>query len=525
MADEAPTEAGGVSKTACKKAADDAGKAAKKKPDPEGLALIEQAKEAYAAKDLEKAFALYKEAEEKCKNSTMDAVPKEKKPKGPNLHAAATDAAAEPAADDATAAEAEKKPRLYLSNPEENLQAKPTREGMAAGCNYALNPPAKLKKHLETTGGAYRTRFPPEPNGYLHIGHAKAMNFNFGQARIAREMGKGGTTVMRFDDTNPAAEKQEFIDSILDNLKWLGHEPARVTYSSDYFQELYDLAVQLIKDGGAYVCHQTGPEIKASRELLRAYHGRGLKASERGPLPQGAASPWRDRPVAENLAEFRKMKQGRYAQGTAFLRHKGDLFSENSSMWDLAAYRIIYQAHPHTGDAWCIYPTYDYTHCIVDSLEDITHSLCTLEFAQRQAADGPYYHLLHSLGMYKPVTWEYSRLNLTHAVMSKRKLKFLVVYGYVGGWDDPRLCTLNGLRRRGYTGATLNRFCEAVGVTRAAMVARNELLEQLARQVSWRSSWRSPCPPDGLALLMDGLALPLDGLLPLRASDGLRLHL
>jgi glutaminyl-tRNA synthetase len=190
------------------------------------------------------------------------------------------------------------------------------------------------------------------------------------------------------------------------------------------------------------------------------------------------------------------MKQGRYAQGTAFLRHKGDLFSENSSMWDLAAYRIIYQAHPHTGDAWCIYPTYDYTHCIVDSLEDITHSLCTLEFAQRQAADGPYYHLLHSLGMYKPVTWEYSRLNLTHAVMSKRKLKFLVVYGYVGGWDDPRLCTLNGLRRRGYTGATLNRFCEAVGVTRAAMVARNELLEQLARQVSWRSSWRS----DGLAL-------------------------
>ena len=255
-----------------------------------------------------------------------------------------------------------------------------------------------------------------------------------------------------------------------------------MTYSSDYFQELYDLAVQLIKDDGAYVCHQTAAHIKASRDLLRTYHGRGLPAAEKGKLPKGAASPWRERSVADNLVEFAKMKQGRYAEGAAFLRLKGDLLSENSSMWDLAAYRIMYHAHPRTADAWCIYPTYDYTHCIVDSLEDITHSLCTLEFAQRQAADGPYYHLLHCLRLYKPATWEYSRLNLTHAVMSKRKLKFLVIYGYVGGWDDPRLCTLNGLRRRGYTGAVVNRFCEAIGVTRAAMTAKNELLEQLARQ-------------------------------------------
>jgi len=339
-----------------------------------------------------------------------------------------------------------------------------------------------LASHLKATGGSFRTRFPPEPNGYLHIGHAKAMNFNFGQARIGKELGIGGDTVMRFDDTNPAAEKQEFIDSILDNVEWLGHKPACITYSSDYFQQLYELAIKLIRAGGAYVCHQTAAEIKASRDLLRVFHGRGLPAAEKGPLPKGAASPYRDRPVEENLACFEKMRTGQYDEGEAFLRMKDDLLSENSSMWDLAAYRILYHAHPRSGDAWCIYPTYDYTHCIVDSLENITHSLCTLEFAQRQAVDGPYYHLLHGLELYKPATWEYSRLNLTHAVMSKRKLKFLVVYNYVNGWDDPRLCTLNGLRRRGYSGAVVNKFCEAIGVTRAAMTAKNELLEQLARQ-------------------------------------------
>ena len=362
------------------------------------------------------------------------------------------------------------------------MQAKPLREGVEEARNYALNPAEKLATHLSATGGAYRTRFPPEPNGYLHIGHAKAMNFNFGQARIGKESGTGGETVMRFDDTNPTAEKQEFIDSILDNVRWLGHSPAIVTYSSDYFQQLYDLAVQLIKSGGAYVCHQTGDEIKKSRELLQVYHGRGLPAAEKGPLPPGCASPYRERSVAENLAHFARMKQGRYGEGEAVLRIKGDLASENTSMWDLAAYRVMFHPHPKTADAWCIYPTYDYTHCIVDSLENITHSLCTLEFAQRQAVDGPYYHLLHMLQLYKPVTWEYSRLNLTHAVMSKRKLKFLVVYNYVSGWDDPRLCTLNGLRRRGYSGAVVNKFCEAIGVTRAAMVAKTALLEQIARQ-------------------------------------------
>ena len=181
-----------------------------------------------------------------------------------------------------------KKPRLYLSKPQENTQAKELRSGVDDAHNYAANPAAKLQAHLAATGGKYRTRFPPEPNGYLHIGHAKAMNFNFGQARLAAEMGMGGETVMRFDDTNPTAEKMEFIDSILDNVAWLGHTPAMTTYSSDYFQQLHDLAVQLIKDGGAYVCHQTGAEIKASRDELRLYHGRDVPPEQKGPLPKGA---------------------------------------------------------------------------------------------------------------------------------------------------------------------------------------------------------------------------------------------
>ena len=216
-----------------------------------------------------------------------------------------------------------KKPKLYLSKPTENSQAK-WREGVDAAHNYAANPADKLAAHLKATGGKYRTRFPPEPNGYLHIGHAKAMNFNFGQARLAAELGDGGETVMRFDDTNPTAEKQEFIDSILDNVKWLGHTPATVTYSSDYFHQLHDLAVQLIRDGGAYVCHQSAEEIKASRDELRTFHGRGLPAAEKGPLPKGASSLYRMRSADENLVEFRKMRQGRYAEGAAFLRLKGD---------------------------------------------------------------------------------------------------------------------------------------------------------------------------------------------------------
>ncbi len=480
-------EAGGASKSAAKSAKTDAGKAAKKKPDPEGLALIAKADAAMAAKDFAEAIRLYQEGEAKCRASSASAAPKEKKPKPPQPDAdGGGKPAAAGAAADAAAAEEEAKPRLYLELPASNTQAKPLREGGDAACNYAANAPVTLAAHLAATGGAYRTRFPPEPNGYLHMGHAKAMNFNFGQARIAREdagVGVGGETVMRFDDTNPTAEKQEFIDSILGNVKWLGHSPVKVTYSSDYFGRLYELALQLIRSGNAYVCHQTADEMKASRGLLRAYYGAPKpNGADRGPLPKGAASPWRERPAAESEALFVKMKQGRLAEGEAVLRMKGDLKSDNSSMWDPAAYRIMFHAHPRTGDEWCIYPTYDYTHCIVDSLEDITHSLCTLEFNQRQAADGPYYWLLHALQLYKPATWEYSRLNLTHCVMSKRNLKLLVEQRHVSGWDDPRMVTLDGMRRRGLTASIVNRFCEAIGVTKSKMVARVELLEHIARQ-------------------------------------------
>ncbi|KAL1505024.1 hypothetical protein AB1Y20_008785 [Prymnesium parvum] len=458
-----------MSKSAAKNAKTDAVKASKKRPDPEGIEIIAQGDAAFEAKDFEKAIALYTEAKAKCDSSSVEFVSKEKKPKEtPPLEG---DQGEKPPEAPAEA----RKPKLYLRLPQENLQAKPLREGVDEAHNYAKNSEGALAAHLKATGGILRTRFPPEPNGYLHIGHAKAMNFNFGQARLL----PGGETIMRFDDTNPAAEKQEYIDSILSNVEWLGHKPSKVTYSSDYFQELYELAVQLIKSGGAYVCHQTGEQIKAERMKLREYFASKTPGKT---LPKGAASPYRDRPVEENLALFEKMRQGRFDEGEAVLRMKGDLLSDNSSLWDPAAYRVLFHPHPRTGDAWCIYPTYDFTHCIVDSLENITHSLCTLEFGQRQAVDGPYYWLLHQLNLYKPATWEYSRLNITHCVMSKRKLKHLVEGGYVSGWNDPRMMTLEGLKRRGYSAAVINKFCEEIGVTKSKMTARVELLESIARQ-------------------------------------------
>jgi glutaminyl-tRNA synthetase len=307
-------------------------------------------------------------------------------------------------------------------------------------------------------------------------------------------------TYLRFDDTNPEvflallpsdllnlwrciqAEKQEYIDSIERNVAWLGNKAWKITHSSDYFQTLYELAVDLIRRGKAYVCHQTGPEIKASRDILKAAH---IAAKDTGGLkeiPRGAGSPYRDTSVEENLAKFEDMRRGMYNEGEAFLRMKMDLCSPNPSMWDHCAYRVKFTEHPKSKCQWCIYPTYDYTHCIVDSLENVTHSLCTLEFSDRQASDGAYYWLLDALDLYKPVTWEYSRCNLTYNVMSKRKLNRLVTKGYVNGWDDPRLLTLDGLRRRGYTPASVNTFCNKLGVTKAANTSKMELLESVVRE-------------------------------------------
>lgn len=297
-----------------------------------------------------------------------------------------------------------------------------------------------LERHLKAKRGSVLTRFPPEPNGYLHIGHAKAMFIDFGLAKD-----RGGGCYLRYDDTNPEAEKKEYIDHIEEIVRWMGWEPLKITYTSDYFQELYELAVELIRRGHAYVDHQTPEEIKEYRE-------------------KKLNSPWRDRPIAESLKLFEDMRTGLIEEGKATLRMKQDMQSDNYNMYDLIAYRIKFTPHPHAGDKWCIYPSYDYAHCIVDSLENITHSLCTLEFETRRAS---YYWLLHSLGLYQPFVWEYSRLNISNTVMSKRKLNRLVTEKWVNGWDDPRLMTLAGLRRRGVTPTAINAFVRGIGITRS----------------------------------------------------------
>ncbi|KAJ1941777.1 Glutaminyl-tRNA synthetase, partial [Linderina pennispora] len=313
-----------------------------------------------------------------------------------------------------------------------------------AGENPQINESLRAA-HLAATGGKVVTRFPPEPNGYLHIGHAKAINVNFGYAKT-----HGGVCNLRYDDTNPEAEEEEYVRSILDMVRWLGFEPAQVLYSSDYFQQLYELAVKLIEAGHAYVCHCSGEEI---------HQQRGGEAM--GPR---FACPHRERPVAESLAEFQKMKDGRYAANEAILRMKMDLEDGNPQMWDLVAYRILYASHHRTGTQWCIYPTYDFTHCLCDSFENITHSLCTREFTNSRQS---YYWLCDAVEVYKPVQWEYGRLNITNTVLSKRKLLKLRDDGHVTALDDPRLYTLPALRRRGVPPQAINAFVRELGVTTA----------------------------------------------------------
>eukprot|EP01132_Coremiostelium_polycephalum_P010669 gene10669-13068_t len=338
------------------------------------------------------------------------------------------------------AAPKEEEREIRFPDPKENVQA----------------TPKLLQDHLNATGGKIVTRFPPEPNGYLHIGHAKAMYLDFGYAKQ-----NGGKCYLRFDDTNPEKENQEYIDSIIDSVKWLGHEPCEITYSSQYFDQLYEMAVELIKRGYAYVCHQTAAEIAEGREKM-------------------TDSPWRNRTVEENLKIFEDMKKGKIEEGKAILRMKGDMKHDNPCMRDLIAYRIKFHHHPVSGDKWCIYPSYDFTHCLVDSIENITHSLCTLEFEIRRLT---YNWLIDVLGLYRPVVWEYARLNLTNTVLSKRKLITLVQKGIVSGWDDPRLSTLNAFRRKGYTPEAINLLCQTVGVTRTNnTVIPYSLLEHCCRQ-------------------------------------------
>ncbi|KAK9768801.1 Glutaminyl-tRNA synthetase [Basidiobolus ranarum] len=298
-------------------------------------------------------------------------------------------------------------------------------------------------EHLKATGGKVVTRFPPEPNGFLHIGHAKAININFGYAEA-----HNGICYLRYDDTNPEAEEEQYFISILETVKWLGFTPYKITYSSDYFQRLYELAVFMIQKDLAYVCYCTGEEIYAQRG-----------GAEKGPRYECSH---RNRPIEESLAEFEKMKQGQYKEGEAILRMKMNMQDGNPQFWDLVAYRILYTPHHRTGSEWCIYPTYDFTHCLVDSFENITHSLCTTEFTQSRPS---YFWLCDAVEVYKPVQWEYGRLNVTNTVLSKRKVLELVELGHVHDWDDPRLFTLAAIRRRGVPPEAINIFVRELGVT------------------------------------------------------------
>ncbi|MBZ2172361.1 glutamine--tRNA ligase/YqeY domain fusion protein [Nitratidesulfovibrio sp. SRB-5] len=304
------------------------------------------------------------------------------------------------------------------------------------------------------------TRFPPEPNGYLHIGHAKSICLNFG---VAREF--GGKCNLRFDDTNPLKESQEYVDSIREDVKWLGGDwQGREFYASDYFEQLYQYAEQLILAGKAYVDSLSADEIREHRGTLTA---------------PGKESPHRNRSVEENLDLFRRMRAGEFKDGEHVLRAKIDMASPNMVMRDPTLYRIRHAHHHRTGDAWCIYPMYDYTHCISDSIEGITHSICTLEFVNNREL---YDWTLDTLGVYHPQQLEFARLNLTYTVLSKRKLIQLVEGGYVNGWDDPRMPTISGLRRRGVTPEALQDFCARIGVAKADSVVDFSLLEFCMRE-------------------------------------------
>lgn len=276
-----------------------------------------------------------------------------------------------------------------------------------------------------------------------------------------------GETIFRYDDTNPETEAPIYVKSQAENVSWMGWKPVRVTHSSDYFDELYEFAIELIKKGKAYVCHQTRQEMEISREISRARDGRNPN------------SPWRDTPVEENLRKFEDMKNGKYEEGAATLRLKIDMTSSNPTLWDPVAYRIKYTPHQNTGDKWCIYPAYDYTHCICDSLEHIDYSLCTLEFEVRRDL---YYWILEQLNLWRPHVWEFSRLNITYVQLSKRKILKLVGENKVRGWDDPRIPTINGMRRRGFTAKAINDFCAEIGVTRNENLVDFRMLEYHTRQ-------------------------------------------
>ena len=348
-------------------------------------------------------------------------------------------------------------------------------------------------------GGRVHTRFPPEPNGYLHIGHAKSICLNFS---VAAE--NNGHCNLRFDDTNPAKESQEYVDAIKDNIHWLGFEwNGKVRYSSDYFEYLYNFAVQLIKKGLAFV-------DSLSAEQAREYRGTLIEP--------GKNSPDRSRPIDESLDLFARMRRGEFEDGSYSLRAKIDMASPNINMRDPILYRIRHIAHHQTGEQWCVYPTYDYTHCISDAIENITHSLCTLEFEDHRPL---YDWILHNLNLVSlhsvsdlgdegikyvlPEQTEFAKLKLNYTMMGKRNLKEMVDTGVVKGWDDPRLPTLAGMRRRGFTSASIRNFCESVGVSRSESVVDMSMLEHAIRDDLDKNAPRAMCVLNPLRVVLENL--------------------
>jgi len=330
-------------------------------------------------------------------------------------------------------------------------------------------------------GGRVHTRFPPEPNGYLHIGHAKSICLNFG---IAEEY--GGLCNLRFDDTNPTKEEVEYVESIREDIRWLGFDWGdREYYASDYFEQLYQWAIQLIKAGKAYVCDLSAEEIRQYRGTL---------------TEPGRESPYRNRSVEENLDLFQRMRAGEFPEGSRTLRAKIDMASPNLNMRDPVMYRIIYASHHRTGTRWCIYPTYDWAHGQSDSIEGITHSICTLEFENHRPL---YDWFLDQLGIHHPQQIEFARLNLTYTVMSKRKLLELVRDGYVSGWDDPRMPTICGLRRRGYTPEAIRNFARRIGVAKTDSVVDISLLEHCIREDLNKRAPRAMAVLNPLRLVID----------------------
>ncbi len=327
---------------------------------------------------------------------------------------------------------------------------------------------------------AIQTRFPPEPNGYLHIGHAKSICLNFGLAKKY-----GGKTNLRFDDTNPVKEDTEYVDSIKEDIKWLGFEWANEFYASDYFDQLYEWAVVLIKKGLAYVDDQTQEEIRKGRGTV---------------TEPGVNSPYRDRSVEENLRLFQEMKDGKYPDGAKVLRAKIDMAHPNMLFRDPLMYRIIHADHHRTGSKWCIYPMYDYAHGQCDSIEHITHSICTLEFDVHRPL---YDWFIQALDIFPSHQYEFARLNLTYTVMSKRKLLELVKNGYVDGWDDPRMPTICGIRRRGYTPESIRMFAEKVGVAKRDNIIDLSLMEWCLRQDLNARSNRYMAVLDPVKLVID----------------------